>query len=713
MATLSLPGANFNWYNGQGGGWSATGSSDAHHFYLGGSSSRYRPKLVMTGLRSAVGSTFTKLVIEVTFDDDTTPGYMRAFLSTTNSSNSDSTYVTNILATSYIYADSNKSTRLSASTQYASGHKGYFVFSGNFSVSDTMCVYLLPYSTAYGESSASKDSTSYGGTWLRSRNTTSYTKITFTYNTHVTLTIQAADGGTSSITGRNGSTLSGFGPSTNYTATGTFTQGSTAYVRYVAVNGYHFRYYTSVNADGSLTTSYDPQNKTQYDDYFVMSRNRTIKLYTALSTYTVTYNANGGTGTMSPSTVTYNSSFMTRKNAFTRVGYTFNGWNEKADGTGTSWSLGSAGVYESGKSWIWTYTSDITLYAQWKIETYTISYDKNGYTTTGSFPSSQTKTYGTNITLSTVVPTIPSATVTGFKVTLDPNGGTCSTSSLTSQRLEKRTFKSWNTNTSGAGESYAAGATYSSNRSITLYLIVNKTYTNYSVTLPTPTRTGYDFLGWAANKTAASGTTGTYTPTSNITLYAIWKIKTYTISYDANGGKGAPAPQIKTYGVDIKLSTTVPTRDKVVDQSKTVTVTFNANGGTCDVASKEGVAYTVYAFVYWAHGNTATFTPGQTYNGNHDLQLFARWSSSTERSSVSLPVASKDEYVFLGWSTDQTADNIISGSYTPDSNITLYAIYQKDIPKLDYYSLYLGSSRKNVYLGSKEYKVVVPPVSTR
>lgn len=455
---------------------------------------------------------------------------------------------------------------------------------------------------------------------------------------------------------------------------------------------------------------------TNYSAVWFRGRNAADYLWSRLTyqgTYTVTYNANGGTGTMSPSTATYNSSFMTRKNAFTRVGYIFNGWNERADGTGTAWGLSSAGVYESGKSWIWTYTRDITLYAQWKIETYTISYDKNGYTTTGSFPSSQTKTYGTNITLSTVVPTIPSATVTGFKVTLDPNGGTCSTSSLTSQRLEKRTFKSWNTNTSGTGTSYAAGATYSSNRNITLYLIVNKTYTNYSVTLPTPTRTGYDFLGWAANKTAASGTTGTYTPTSNITLYAIWKIKTYTISYDANGGKGAPAPQIKTYGVDIKLSTTVPTRDKVVDQSKTVTVTFNANGGTCDVASKEGVAYTVYAFVYWAHGNTATFTPGQTYNGNHDLQLFARWSSSTERSSVSLPVASKDEYVFLGWSTDQTADNIISGSYTPDSNITLYAIYQKDIPKLDYYSLYLGSSRKNVYLGSKEYKVVVPPVSTR
>lgn len=706
MATISLPGANFNWYNGQGSSWSATGSSDAHHFYLGGSSNRYRPKLVMTGLKAAVGSSFTKLVIEVTFDDDTTTQYMRAFLSTTNSSNSDSTNITNILATSYIYADANKSTRLNASTKYASGKKGYFVFSGNFSVSDTMCVYLLPYSTGYGESSANKDNTSYGGTWFRSRNTTSYISITFTYNTNVTLTIQAADTGTASITGRNGSTLSGFGPQTNYTAKGTFTQGSKAYVRYVAVNGYHFRYYTSVNADGSLETSYDPKNQTQYDDYFVMSRNRTIKLYTEPSTYTVTYDANNGKGTMSPSTVTYNSSFTTRKNTFTRVGYTFNGWNEKADGSGTPWSLSSAGVYESGKSWTWTYTNNITLYAQWKIETYTISYDKNGYPTTGSFPSSQTKTYGTSITLSSIKPTISSATVTGFTVTLDPTGGTCSTSSLTSQRLEKRTFKSWNTNASGAGDSYSAGATYSSNRSATLYLTVNKTYTNYSVTLPTPTREGHDFLGWAVSKTATSGTTGTYTPSSNVTLYAIWKIKTYTISYNANGGKGAPASQTKTHGVNIKLSTTIPTRDKVVDQSKTVTVTFNANGGTCSTTSLQGVAYTVYSFRFWNLGNNMHLDPGQICSIDDNLSLSAVWISSTSRSSVSLPVASKDEYIFLGWSTDQTADNIISGTYTPSADITLYAIYKKDTPKLNCYSVYFGSQNTKFILGEDNYSFV-------
>jgi uncharacterized repeat protein (TIGR02543 family) len=71
---------------------------------------------------------------------------------------------------------------------------------------------------------------------------------------------------------------------------------------------------------------------------------------------TVTFDANGGTGTMDALPVTVGETVKLTANAFTRDGYTFAGWNTKADGTGTAYAdLAEVEV-----------TEDLTLYAQWK-----------------------------------------------------------------------------------------------------------------------------------------------------------------------------------------------------------------------------------------------------------------------------------------------------------------------------------------------------------
>ena len=78
-----------------------------------------------------------------------------------------------------------------------------------------------------------------------------------------------------------------------------------------------------------------------------------------------------------------------------------------------------------------------------------------------------------------------------------------------------------------------------------------------------PTKTGYTFKGWTndPNSTEVIWTAGgKYTINASRKLYAVWKANTYTISYDANGGSGAPKSQIKTYGQDLTLSSTKPTR---------------------------------------------------------------------------------------------------------------------------------------------------------
>jgi uncharacterized repeat protein (TIGR02543 family) len=44
-----------------------------------------------------------------------------------------------------------------------------------------------------------------------------------------------------------------------------------------------------------------------------------------------------------------------------------------------------------------------------------------------------------------------------------------------------------------------------------------------SITLPTPTRNGYKFVGWAESADAKTGVTGAYTPSKSLTLYAVWE----------------------------------------------------------------------------------------------------------------------------------------------------------------------------------------------
>lgn len=72
-------------------------------------------------------------------------------------------------------------------------------------------------------------------------------------------------------------------------------------------------------------------------------------------TYTVTFNANGGTGTMEAQTFTEGEAQALTRNTFTYDGYTFTGWNTVQGGSGASYPDG----------YTLTATADMTLYAQW------------------------------------------------------------------------------------------------------------------------------------------------------------------------------------------------------------------------------------------------------------------------------------------------------------------------------------------------------------
>ena len=81
--------------------------------------------------------------------------------------------------------------------------------------------------------------------------------------------------------------------------------------------------------------------------------------------FALNYDANGGTGTMTPDTCFNGEKLTVKANGFTRDGYDFTGWNTAADGKGTAYKPGDK----------LELTDSLTLYAQWnKIVTYTVTY---------------------------------------------------------------------------------------------------------------------------------------------------------------------------------------------------------------------------------------------------------------------------------------------------------------------------------------------------
>lgn len=84
----------------------------------------------------------------------------------------------------------------------------------------------------------------------------------------------------------------------------------------------------------------------------------------ALLSHVITYNANGGTGSMNATKTCEPVAAST----FTRSGYQFTGWNTRADGTGQSVKAGDTT----------SFTANTTLYAQWQATSHTVTFDTNG-----------------------------------------------------------------------------------------------------------------------------------------------------------------------------------------------------------------------------------------------------------------------------------------------------------------------------------------------
>jgi uncharacterized repeat protein (TIGR02543 family) len=530
---------------------------------------------------------------------------------------------------------------------------------------------------------------------------------------------------------------SGAPGSSTVTAGGTFTVSNGS----IARSGYMFTGWNT-RADGG-GTSYIEGNS------FIVNSN--VTLYAQWSEvkpdYTVTYDANGGSGAPAPSTAAAGTSHRVSDTVPTRTNYTFTGWNTLANGGGTS--------YIEGNSFI--VTSNVTLYAQWTEvkTTYTVTYYANGGT--GTPPSAVTMDAGTSYTvLSGSSLSRTNYAFTGWNTSL--NGGGTSYSpgetfpvnsnvSLYAQWTEVKTtytvtyyanggsgnppesepvkagqnhtvrsgdglnrpgytFAGWNTQANGGGTPYAVGFTFAVNQEISLYAQwtaitysiaytpnsgtgtltpISYTIESSTITLPTVTRDGYTFGGWYENSgfTGSPVTTMPAGSTGNKTYYAKWTATIYTITYIPNSGTGTLTPTSYT----IESSTiTLPTPSRT---GCTFGGWYESSGFTGSPVTTIPTGSTGNK-TYYAQWTVTITYDANTGSGSVAAQTVTVGSSITLASGSGL---SKSWYIFGGWNTSQagTGTNYAAGSsYTVTGNITLYAKWTA-FPTLEMVQIPAGS----------------------
>ncbi len=228
--------------------------------------------------------------------------------------------------------------------------------------------------------------------------------------------------------------------------------------------------------------------------------------------YTVSFNANGGTGAPSAQIKTQGDSLVLSSNVPTKEGYKFVGWSSDNGATSAQYSPGS----------LYNNDSEITLYAVWSQSTYTVSFDSNG----GEFNLAyQTKNGDEDLKITSDIP--KNYVYVYFE--------TCDEEIYVEPKAVSLVFKGWNTKKDGSGKTYASGDVYNSNSDMTLYAQWEGTQIG---ALPDAVSNDYfiAFDVWHFDSNEGQIVNEDYVIDSDITVFASWRKADISFSYDTYNG---------------------------------------------------------------------------------------------------------------------------------------------------------------------------------
>lgn len=357
-----------------------------------------------------------------------------------------------------------------------------------------------------------------------------------------------------------------------------------------------------------------------------------------------------------------------------RAGYSFNGWNTAADGSGTAMSAGSTYLNLYG---------DRTFHADWQANDLTVVWDSTG----GS--SVADTIVQTDAALS--APIAPTRTGYTFDGWATSQGGTAVTFPYTHSQTQSFTmYAIW------IPDVYTLTYTYNNADGGESRATDSYTVGTPALTLPVPTRTGYTFGGWYVDPVFATTVlASTYAPGISQTLYAKWIGRTYSVVYEYNGADGGAATPSDDYtSGSSPITLPVPTRTGYSFAGWFET--SNLSGSLVSSPYTTSQNRTLYA-KWTAIQYSVTYNPdivvsGITYSGSGDVPV----ASSTYTIGQSVPVLPNTQatpltrlgYTFLGWVTnpDGTGTALNSGdSVTMGSaNINFYPKWSANTYSINY-----------------------------
>lgn len=641
---------------------SASGWTSSSKFYSGKDGTWYRSRVTFkTGSFSGVSQSGKRFVMQLTIDSTASPCGCMATLTTkslvpgkimndsVNGPHADLT--AGCIGQSYAYADAAATTE-STGTNKSSGYTFYFSFSSSSIQPNTTYYVYCHYKSGRGSSTG----------WTRCNASALSAWVEYTPNWRLT-------------------TTEGTGVA-SFTGDGDYAHNTDASATCTTNPGYHLTKYTGTQWEGAAGGEWtDCAGSTSHNSAWTMRASRTITANAAVSNFTYTFNANGGSVSPTTKSVTFGTT-ATGLPTPTRTGYDFQGWYL---------DLSGVNHFNLGRNMMYTDKFSVHLEA----------YSDNWANAANTRLISCTEGGGWNIeSVSNCVSAIAYDSGVGYKYATT---GVTWTSLGSGWHSFDIIFNGSNLycyideTLQATSPTFSSGkVSYNANNFICLGAEAGN-----SIVTPA----GSYFVGKLRNVIINHNTTrvthanakNSFTvPAENLTLKADWSLKTFLIGYNANGGSLNPGSQTKTYGTALTLRGAVEHDPSI----KTVTTTFDGNEGTVvGSTTVSSTAIQEYNFAGWKATDGTVYTASGSYTKNESTTMTAQWSTSpyVGEEAISLPTATRVGYTFNGWYTAPTGGTRVT-TYYPNSDATLYAQWS-----INYYEFFIWD-----YYGNPTYDTNLP-----